>query len=137
MEFFKSMKSRGLSDIKMVIGYKCLGILESIGDVYPEAKYLCCIVHFYRNIFFVVSHSKMKSVAQILKAIHNQERKKAAREKGKAVIEEFRQIKLKEAADKLEKEIEGALTCRSFPYEHWLKICTTNLIERINREIRR
>ncbi|MDF2540076.1 MAG: family transposase, partial [Herbinix sp.] len=41
----------------------------------------------------------------MLKAIHSQESKKAAREKAKAVIEELKQMKLKEAADKLEKGI--------------------------------
>ena len=136
-EFFKWLKSRGLSGVKLVIGDKCLGMLESIGDVYPDAKYQRCVVHFYRNMFSVVPRSKMKSVAKMLKAIHSQESKKAAREKAKAVIEELRQMKLKEAADKLEKGIEETLTYMAFPYEHWSKIRTTNLVERINREIRR
>jgi transposase-like protein len=136
-EFFKWLKSRGLSGVKLVIGDKCLGMLESIGEVYPDAKYQRCVVHFYRNMFSVVPRSKMKSVAKMLKAIHSQESKKAAREKTKAVIEELRQMKLKEAADKLEKGIEETLTYMAFPYEHWLKIRTTNLVERINREIKR
>jgi Transposase and inactivated derivatives len=136
-EFFKWLKSRGLSGVKLVIGDKCLGMLESIGDVYPEAKYQRCVVHFYRNIFSVVPRSKMKPVAKMLKAIHSQESKKAAREKAKVVVEELRQMKLKEAADKLEKGIEKTLNYMSFPYEHWLKIRTTNLVERINREIKR
>lgn len=135
--FFKWLKSRGLSGVKLVIGDKCLGMLESLGEVYPEAKYQCCVVHFYRNMLSVVPRSKMKSVAIMLKAIHSQESKKAAREKAKAVIEELRQMKLKEAADKLEKGIEETLTCMSFPYEHWSKIRTMNLVERINREIKR
>lgn len=136
-EFFKWLKSRGLSGVKLVIGDKCLGMLESIGEVYPEAKYQRCVVHFYRNMFSVVPRSKMKSVAKMLKAIHSQESKKAAREKAKAVIEELRQMKLREAADKLEKGIEETLTYMAFPYEHWLKIRTTNLVERVNREIKR
>jgi len=136
-EFFKWLKSRGLSGIKLVIGDKCLGMLESIGEVYPDAKYQRCVVHFYRNMFSVVPRSKMKQVAKMLKAIHSQESKKAAREKAKAVIEELKQMKLKEAADKLEKGIEETLTYMAFPYEHWSKIRTTNLVERINREIRR
>jgi len=136
-EFFKWLKSRGLCGVKLVVGDKCLGMLESIGEVYPEAKYQRCVVHFYRNMFSVVPRSKMKSVAKMLKAIHSQESKKAAREKAKAVIEELRQMKLKEAADKLEKGIEETLAYMAFPYEHWSKIRTTNLVERINREIKR
>jgi putative transposase len=114
-EFFKWLKSRGLSGVKLMIGDKCLGMLESLGEVYPEAKYQRFIVHFYRNIFSVVPRFKMKQVAKMLKAIHSQESKKAAREKAKTVIEELKQMKLKEAADKLEKGIEETLTYMDFP----------------------
>ena len=70
-------------------------------------------------------------------AIHAQESKKAAREKAKAVAEELRSMKLKEAARKVEDGIEETLTCRDFPTEHWTRIRTNNVIERLNREIRR
>lgn len=136
-EFFKWLKSRGLSGVKLVIGDRCLGMLESLGEVYPEAQYQRCVVHFYRNIFSAVPRSKMKQVAKMLKAIHSQESKKAAREKARAIIAELKQMKLKEASEKLEKGIEETLTYMAFPYEHWSKIRTTNLVERINREIKR
>ena len=74
---------------------------------------------------------------KILKAIHAQESKRAAREKAKAAVEELRSIKLKEAAKKVEDSIEEALTYCDFPSEHWTRIRTNNVIERLNREIRR
>ena len=46
----------------------------------------------------------------MLKAIHAQESKKAAREKAKAVVEELHSMKLKEAAKKAEDGIEETLT---------------------------
>ena len=70
------------------------------------------------------------------KAIHAQESKKAAREKAKAVVEEVRSMKLKEAAKKVEDGIEETLTYCDFPSEHWTRIRTNNVIERLNREIR-
>ena len=70
-------------------------------------------------------------------AIHAQESKKAAREKAKAVVEELRSMKLKEAARKVEDGIEETLTYCDFPSEHWTRIRTNNVIERLNREIRR
>ena len=73
----------------------------------------------------------------MLKAIHAQECKKATREKAKAVAEELRSMKLKEAAKKVEDCIEEALTYCDFPSEHWARIRTNNVIERLNREIRR
>ncbi len=46
-------------------------------------------------------------------------------------------MKLKEAARKVEDNIEETLTYCDFPYEHWARIRTNNVIERLNREIRR
>ena len=73
----------------------------------------------------------------MLKAINAQESKKASREKAKAVVAQLREMKLKEAAKKVEDGIEETLTCCGFPSEHWTRIRTNNVIERLNREIRR
>jgi transposase-like protein len=56
-------------------------MLETIPEVFPDARYQRCTVHFYRNIFSVTPRTKMKAVAMMLKAIHAQESKEAAREK--------------------------------------------------------
>ena len=58
-------------------------------------------------------------------------------EKAKAVVAELRAMKLKEAAKKVEDGIEETLTYCDFPGEHWTRIRTNNVIERLNREIRR
>ena len=128
---------RGLDGVKLIVGDKCMGMLEAVGEVFPEAKYQRCTVHFYRNVFSVVPKSKVKIVAKMLKAIHAQESKKASREKAKAVVAELRAMKLKEAAKKVEDGIEETLTYCDFPSEHWTRIRTNNVIERLNREIRR
>ena len=120
-----------LEGVKLIVGDKCLGMLEAVGEVFPEAKYQRCVVHFYRNIFSVVPKSKVKNVAKMLKAIHAQESKKASREKAAAVVSELKAMKLPEAAKK------ETLTYCDFPSEHWVKIRTNNVIERMNREIRR
>ena len=41
-------------------GDKCMGILEAVGEVSPDAKYQRCTVHFYRNVFSSVPKSKIK-----------------------------------------------------------------------------
>lgn len=137
VSFFQWLRSRGLAGVRLIVGDKCLGMLEAVGEVFPEAKYQRCIVHFYRNIFSVVPRSKVKFVAKMLKAIHAQESKKASRQKAQAVIEELRSMKLKEVAKKIEDCIEETLTYCDFPSEHWTRIRTNNVIERLNREIRR
>ena len=137
VSFFQWLRGRGLEGVKLVVGDKCLGMLEAVGEVFPEAKYQRCVVHFYRNIFSVVPKSKVKHVAKMLKAIHAQESKKASREKAAAVVTELKFMKLSEAAKKVEAGIEETLTYCDFPSEHWTKIRTNKVIERLNREIRR
>ena len=137
VEFFKWLRKRGLDGVKLIVGDKCMGMLEAVGEVFPEAKYQRCVVHFYRNVFSVVPKSKTKDVALMLKAIHAQENKEAARRKAADVIKELNTMKLKGAAKKLEDGVEETLTYMSFPTEHWSKIRTNNVIERMNREIRR
>ena len=137
VSFFQWLRGRGLEGVKLIVGDKCLGMLEAVGDVFPEAKYQRCVVHFYRNIFSVVPKSKVKNVAKMLKAIHAQENKKASREKAAAVVSELKAMKLPEAAKKVEAGIEETLTYCDFPSEHWTRIRTNNAIERLNREIRR
>lgn len=36
----------GLEGVKLIVGDKCLGMLEAVGEVFPEAKYQRCVVHF-------------------------------------------------------------------------------------------
>lgn len=135
--FLVWLKERGLKGVKMVVGDKCLGMCESVNEVFPEAKYQRCTVHFYRNVFSATPRNRMREVTRMLKAIHAQESKEAARKKAKDVVEQLRAMKLNEAAKKVEDGIEETLTYMDFPSQHWLKIRTNNVIERMNREIRR
>lgn len=76
--FFVWLKERGLTGIRLNIGDKNLGMLETIPEVFSGARYQNCTVYFYRNIFSVTPRSKMKTVALMLKASHAQESKEAA-----------------------------------------------------------
>lgn len=136
-EFLKSLRQRGLTGTQLFIGDNCLGLLEAVNETFPGARFQRCTVHFCRNVFSVTPRSKMKEVAAMLKAIHSQEDKTAAREKAAAVAAKLREMKLKEAAKKIEDSILETLTYMDFPYAHWSKLRSNNVIERLNREIRR
>jgi transposase-like protein len=135
--FLRHLKKRGLKDVELVISDACLGLVESIGDFYPKAKWQRCIVHFYRNVFTVVPRGRVKQVAMMLKAIHASEDRKAANEKAQSVIKKLKKQKLPQAAKKLEDNIHETLTYYDFPSEHWRRIRTNNPLERILREVRR
>ena len=135
--FFVWLKQRGLCGVHLIIGDKNLGMLETIPEVFPDACYQRCTVHFYRNIFSVTPRNKMKAVAMMLKAIHAQESKESAREKAAQAAEKLKEMKLSAAAKKLTEGIEETLTYMDFPTQHWTRIRTNYPIERLNREIKR
>ena len=111
--------------------------MENLGEFYPEAKWQRCVVHFYRNVWTKVPSGKVKEVAAMLKAIHAQEDRAAAREKAKQVVEKLQAIKLRDAAELLNSGIEETLSYFDFPREHGRCLRTNNPMERLMREIRR
>ena len=135
--FLRHLKERGLTEPLLMISDKCLGLLESIAEVYPKTLWQRCIVHFYRNVFTTVPRSKRREVAAMLKAIHADEDHKEASRKADAVLEKLRRLKLRKAADCVANGIEETLTYYRFPDEHRRRIRTNNPLERIMREIRR
>ena len=73
----------------------------------------------------------------MLKAIHAQEDREAARVKVKMVTEKLREIKLEKAAALVEGGAEETFSYYDFPPTHWRSIRTNNPLERVNRELRR
>ena len=135
--FLRHLKNRGLTGIKLIISDACIGLLESIGDFYPEARWQRCIVHFYRNVFGVVPRVKVKHVARMLKAIHASEDGGAAKDKAQAVVKKLETQKLYQASKMVKENILETLTYYQFPSAHWQRIRTNNPLERILREVRR
>ncbi len=135
--FLRHLKERGLRGVQMFITDACMGLVESLGDFYPDAKWQRCMVHFYRNVFSAVPRKKMSEVAAMLKAIHASEDRDAADQKAVSVCEKLIAMKLPKAAEKIEQSIGETLTYYRFPREHWRRIRTNNALERIMKEIRR
>ena len=135
--FLRYLKGRGLKGVKLVISDKCLGLWEALGEFYPEAQWQRCMVHWYRNVFSVTPRGRRKEVAAMLKAIHGQEDRPAAREKAAAVAQKLEAMKLGQAAAIVREGVDETLSYMAFPREHWTRIRTNNMLERIMREIRR
>lgn len=95
------------------------------------------MVHFYRNVFSHVPSAKIREVTHMLKAIHAQENRAAAREKAEAVIAELHRQRLDKAVDLVAEHIAETLTYYAFPDSHWIKIRTNNPLERIMKKIHR
>ena len=135
--FLRHLVDRGLSGVQLIISDACRGLVESIADYLPDARWQRCMVHFYRNVFSHVPSTKVREISHMLKAIHAQESRQAAQEKAATVVEDLRRQKLGKAAELIETHIDETLSYYSFPDCHWLKIRTNNPLERIMKEIRR
>ncbi|MEZ5489626.1 MAG: IS256 family transposase [Gammaproteobacteria bacterium] len=135
--FLKELKKRGLKGVRLFISDACLGLIESLAEVYPDADWQRCAVHFYRNVFSHVPSGRVREVAAMLKAIHAQESREAAENKARDVVEKLKAMKLKVAAELVENSIHETLTYYAYPPQHWLKLKTNNPMERLLKEARR
>lgn len=136
-EFLLWLRGRGLSGVRLVTGDKSLGLLGALEEVFPDAKYQRCTVHFYRNVFGKVPRQKRVKVAKMLKAIHAQESREASEAKAAEVADALEAMKLGAAVKVVREGCRETLAYADFPMQHWTRIRTNNAIERLNREIRR
>jgi transposase-like protein len=135
--FLRSLKERGLKGVRLVVSDKCLGLVEALGECFPEASWQRCVVHFYRNVFRLVPTGKVKEVAALLKAIHAQEDREAALQKAAQVLAKLEGMRLGKAAELVRGSVAETLAYMAFPREHWTRLRTNNPLERLNREIKR
>ncbi len=73
----------------------------------------------------------------MLKAIHTQKDKEAARQKAEQVTAKLKTLRLDKAANIVEAGAEETFSFYELPLNHWRHIRTNNPLERLNREIRR
>jgi len=132
----RGLIDRGLSGVRLVISDDHEGIKKAVSGELPGAEWQRCVVHFERNVLAHVPASSMAEVVQDLKAIFKVRRKKTA----EALAEEFAELYEKgypKAVAVFEAGIEDALTYLSFPGSHHAKLRTTNMLERLFKEVKR
>ena len=135
--FLRHLKERGLSGVELVTSDKSVGLVEVLGDFFPDSQWQRCVVHWYRNVLKEVPKRQSKDVAAMLKAIHAQEDRAAAEQKAQDVVRKLKDMKLAKAAACVKEGAAETLSYMAFPREHWTRIRTNNTLERIMREIRR
>ena len=50
VNLFQWLRGRGLDGVKLIVGDKCLGMLEAVGEVFPEAKYQGCVAFLSKHL---------------------------------------------------------------------------------------
>jgi transposase-like protein len=135
--FLRHLKDRGLAGVKLFITDKCLGLVEALGEFFPEAAWQRCVVHWYRNVMTAVPQGRVREVVAMLKAIHAQEDRESAEQKAVLVVEKLESMRLAKAAAIVREGVAETLSYMAFPREHQRCIKTNNPLERLNREVRR
>jgi putative transposase len=136
MTVLTNMQVRGLEDILISSTDNLKGFTEAIKAVFPRTKTQICIVHQLRNSLKFVVWKDKKAVAQALKLVYD-----APDEK-----EGFRQLEIFEGgwskkypyiAESWKNNWANLATFFEFPKQIRKIIYTTNLIENVNRNIRK
>lgn len=136
-KFLRHLKERSLQGVRLTVSDKCLGLVEAVAEFYPESQWQWCTVHWKRNVMTELPSHKVKEVMAMVKAIHAQEDRAAALQKVELVAEKLRTMKLGKAAEYIKASVRDTLTFLDYPQEHRRKLHSNNLLERLNKEIRR
>jgi len=134
----EDMYRRGLEgrNLALIVTDGCAGLAAAIQTVYPRAKHQRCWVHKMRNILQKVKKCDYDDVKRNAQAIYRADGIKEARQ----AFREFRMRWIKQypgMVKQLEKDLPELLSFMSFPKPQWIKLRTTNVIERCFVEVRR
>ena len=132
----RGLMDRGLHGVRLVVSDDHEGIKAAVSGELPGVDWQRCVVHFERNVLAHVPASSMSEVAEDLKAIFKVRREKTA----KALAEEFVELYAKrfpKAVSVFEVGIGDALSYLRYPGSHHARIRTTNMLERLFKEVKR
>jgi len=132
----RGLLDRGLKGVRLVVSDDHEGIKAAVAGELPGARWQRCVVHFERNVLAHVPASSMAEVAEDLKAIFKVRRQKTALALSEEFVELYRK-RFPKAVSVFEAGIGDALTYLSFPGSHHARICTTNMLERLFKEVKR
>jgi transposase-like protein len=136
LAFLRNLASRGLGGVQLVISDAHEGLKEAIGMVLTGAAWQRCRVHFMRNVLAHVPRADKTIVAAAIRTVFAQPHQEAARLQLAEVVKAMEPRWPKGAKILLAGEDE-VLTYMGFPSTHRTRIHSTNLLERLNREVKR
>ena len=135
-QVFEKLKKRGLKTPALIISDAHSGLVSAIRKSFSGSSWQRCKVHFMRNILAHVPHKDKEGFAQELKQIWLAIDAASARERAKGLSERYGK-RFPDAIRILEEGLEDSLQFFALPELEPAKISSTNMLERLNREIRR
>lgn len=133
--FLRSLARRGLRGVKLVISDAHEGLKAAAAKVL-KASWQRCKVHFLRNALAYANKGQRQMVFALINTIFAQESAQAAHAQWRIVTDQLRERfpRLAQMMDQAEHEV---LAFMDFPKEHRVKIHSTNVLERLNGEVKR
>ena len=132
----RRLKERGLKRVDLTTSDDNKGLVKALEEEFPGAPHQRCMVHFLRNLLAKVPAKERKRLSRYIKQIYNAPDKEMALRIGEIVADKYRN-KYSRVSKMLDGHLEGTLTFYGHPKRHQRKIRTTNLIESLNRIIKK
>ena len=136
MAFLRSLVRRGLKGTQLVISDAHTGLVAAIAKVLSGATWQRCRVHFMRNLLALVPKGAQETVAALVRTIFYQPDHPSAMAHLQDVAAML-ESRFPEAAELLRAAAEDVLAHMHFPKEHRRRLHSTNVVERLHKEIKR
>lgn len=135
-DFCLELKKRGLNGVELVISDDHAGLRKAVAEVLPEAAWQRCYVHFLRNALDYLPRKADNDCLTELRWIYDRRSIQEARQDLAAWLKKWA-VKYPKLCDWVENNIEETLTFYRLPPQHHKNLKSTNLLERLNEEIKR
>jgi putative transposase len=135
-DFLLNLKQRGLHGVEFVVSDDHPGLKQAIREVLPEAAWQRCYVHFLRNALDHLPRRANDDCLQELRWIYDRRELAEVRRDLAAWLAKW-SGKYTRLCEWVEENIEETLTYYRLPLPHHKHMKSTNLLERLNQEIKR
>ena len=135
-DFLLRLKARGLSGVEFVVSDDHAGLKKAILEVLTEAAWQRCYVHFLRNALDYLPRKADDDCLQELRWLYDRRNIQEAQQDLAAWIGKW-QGKYPKLVDWVEANILETLTFYRLPRAHHKHLKSTNMLERLNEEIKR
>lgn len=135
-DFLLSLKARGLCGVRLAVTDDHSGLKRALAEVLPEAAWQRCYVHFLRNALDHLPRKAADDCLTELRWLYDRRDAAEARLHLRAWLERWA-AKYPKLCAWVEEAIEETWTFYRQPREHHKHIKSTNLLERLNQELKR
>jgi putative transposase len=135
-DFLLRLKERGLNGVEFAVSDDHAGLRRAIREILPEAAWQRCYVHFLRNALDYLPRKAPDDCLTELRWLYDRRSLDEARRDLAAWLKKW-QSRYAKLCDWVEANIEETLTFYRLPREHHKHLKSTNMLERLNEEIKR